>query len=221
MAKGGYRMILVGAPGSGKGTQSKRLEQVYGTKQISTGDILRQAVKDGTPLGLEAQKFMNEGKLVPDAVMIGLIKETLSKAGRSSWVLDGFPRTLAQAQALDRTLAELGEKVEQVVLLDVPDSLLLERIVGRRSCPGCGNVHHVKFDPPKKEGICDRCGTALVQRPDDTEAKVRVRLDAYHAQTAEVIPYYQTKGLVAPIDGTLAADEVFRRMQAALEAAKS
>jgi adenylate kinase len=215
----GVKMILVGAPGSGKGTQAKRLQDAYGSKQISTGDILRQAVKDGTPLGKEAQGFMNAGKLVPDEIMIGLIRETL-KSGQfpGGWVLDGFPRTLAQAKALDQTLGELGEKVERVVVLDIPDAALIERITGRRSCPSCGNVHHVKFDPPKNAGICDRCGTALVQRPDDTEAKVRVRLEAFHAQTADVIPHYQEKGLVARLDGTASPDQVSVAMRRAIEA---
>lgn len=215
----GYRIIFVGAPGSGKGTQAQRLLERYGAQQISTGDILRQARKDGTALGKEAQKYMDEGKLVPDELIINLIKDTLGQGKFSSgWVLDGFPRTLAQAEALDRMLTAMGEKITHVVVLDVPAAVLLERIVGRRSCPKCGNVHHVRFHPSKVEGICDRCGTALVQRPDDTEAKATVRQAAFEAQTAEVIPYYERRGLVSRVDGTLEQDEVFSRIEKSLGA---
>ncbi len=214
-----YKLILVGAPGSGKGTQALRLLEVYGAKQISTGDILRQAVKDGTSLGVQAKSFMNEGKLVPDQLIIDLIRETLGKGGfAGGWVLDGFPRTLAQAQALDVMLTELGESLGHVLVLDVPASLLIERIVGRRSCPGCGNVHHLKFSPPKKDGVCDRCGTELVHRPDDTVEKATVRQNAFEAQTAEVIPHYVSKGIVTRVDGTTSPDDVFRALERALGA---
>jgi adenylate kinase len=217
MAGKQYKMILVGAPGSGKGTQAKRLIDSYGVKQISTGDILRQAVKEGTPLGREAKGYMDAGKLVPDDLIIGLIKETLPSA-TGGWALDGFPRTVAQAKALDSMLRQVGETMNAVIVLDVPDELIVERITGRRSCPNCGNVHHVKFDPPKQAGICDRCGTQLVQRPDDTEEKVRVRLDAFHKQTAEVIPHYEAQGLVTRVDGRKDPDVVFGEMRKALEA---
>lgn len=213
-----HRMILVGAPGSGKGTQSKRLLDAFGTKQISTGDILRQAVKDETPLGKQAKSTMEAGQLVPDALIINLIRETLGAGSfPGGWVLDGFPRTVAQAQALDTMLRELGQQLDAVVVLDVPDEALLERITGRRSCPSCGNVHHVKFDPPRREGLCDRCGATLVQRPDDTEEKVRVRLDAFHKQTAEVIPHYQAQNLVTRLDGTQEPDAVFTQLREILE----
>lgn len=214
-----YKLILVGAPGSGKGTQAQRLLEVYGAKQISTGDILRQAVKDGTTLGAQAKGFMNEGKLVPDQLIIDLIRETLGKGGfTGGWVLDGFPRTLAQAKALDGMLTTLDETLGHVIVLDVPREMLLERIVGRRSCPGCGNVHHVKFSPPQKDGVCDRCGTGLVQRPDDTEEKATTRQNAFEAQTAEVIPHYEAKGIVTRIDGTASPDDVFRALEKALGA---
>mgnify|MGYP000119332025 CR=1 FL=1 len=219
MSKPPYKLILIGAPGSGKGTQAQRLLEIYGAKQISTGDILRQAVKDASPLGEKAKTFMNDGKLVPDELIIDLIKETLGKGSfPGGWVLDGFPRTVGQAKALDSTLSELGEKIQHVLVLDVPQELLLERIIGRRSCPKCGNVHHVKSSPPKVEGVCDRCKTALVQRPDDTEEKVKVRLEAFAAQTAEVIPHYETKGIVTRLDGTQSPDSVFSALEKALGA---
>ena len=211
-------IIFVGAPGSGKGTQAQRLLERYGTPQISTGDILRQARKEGTALGKEAQKYMDAGKLVPDELIINLIQDTLGKGGfEKGWILDGFPRTLAQAEALDRMLGAAGEKVSSVLFLDVPAAVLLERIVGRRSCPKCGNVHHIKFHPPKVEGVCDKCQTALVQRADDTEEKAKVRQAAFEADTAAVIPYYERQKLVTRVDGLLAPDAVFSRIQGALE----
>ncbi|MFO0728748.1 MAG: adenylate kinase [Myxococcota bacterium] len=213
------RIIFVGAPGSGKGTQAQRLLDRYGTPQISTGDILRQARKEGTSLGKEAQKYMDQGKLVPDDLIIDLIKDTLGKGGfDKGWVLDGFPRTLAQAEALDRMLSARGEKVTSVLFIDVPAAVLIERIVGRRSCPSCGNVHHIKFHPPKVAGVCDKCGTALVQRADDTEEKAKVRQAAFEADTAAVIPYYERQKLVTRIDGLQAPDEVFSRIEKALGA---
>ncbi len=211
-------MIFIGAPGSGKGTQAKRLLDKYALPQISTGDILRQAVKDGTELGQKAKGFMDEGKLVPDELIVGLIEARLGKDEYAKgWVLDGFPRTLAQAQALDAMLERLAKKITHVAVLDVPESLLVERIVGRRSCPACGNVHHVTYSPPKADGRCDSCGGELVQRSDDTEEKVRVRLSAYNAQTADVIPYYEAKSIVRRVNGDQPADQVFAAIQQVLE----
>jgi adenylate kinase len=214
------RIIFVGAPGSGKGTQSKRLMDAYGIRQVSTGDILRQAVKDGTSLGKQAKQFMDDGKLVPDSLIIDLIRDTLTTgAFPAGWVLDGFPRTMAQAEALDGLLTDLASPVQAVLVLDVPDDPIVERITGRRSCVACGNVHHVRFDPPKVDGVCDRCGGLLEQRADDTEAKVRTRLSAYHQQTSEVIPYYAGKGLVTRLDGTGQPDQVFASIRAVLDGA--
>jgi adenylate kinase len=211
-------LILVGAPGSGKGTQSQLLLEKYGLPQISTGDILRQAVKDGTPLGAKAKPIMEAGHLVPDELIIGLIKERLGEAAyQKGFVLDGFPRTLAQAQALDGMLAELGKKLTRVFFLDVPEQVIERRIVGRRSCPKDGRVYHLEFSPPKKDGVCDLCGTALVQRPDDTLEKVRTRNQAFRAQTSEVVPYYEKKGLVVRLDGTKEPDEVFKTIRQGLE----
>lgn len=220
MTSTAHNIILVGAPGSGKGTQSKLLLERYGLPQISTGDILRQAVKDGTPLGLEAKRYMNAGELVPDRLIVGLIEARLKEPGYThGWVLDGFPRTLAQAEALQEMLEQVKQKLERVIVIDVPGESLVERIAGRRSCTACGNVHHVKFSPPKKDGICDRCGSPLEQRADDQEEKVRVRLKAFTGQTAEVIPYYERQGLVRRIDGERTPIEVFAEIENALKPA--
>ncbi|MBI2372949.1 MAG: adenylate kinase [Deltaproteobacteria bacterium] len=208
-------LILVGPPGCGKGTQSARLLEVHGLPQISTGDILRQAVRDQTPLGLEAKGYMERGALVPDRLIIGLIEARLGPKD-TGFVLDGFPRTLAQAEALSEMLSRLGREITRVFVFDVQKDVIVDRISGRRSCERCGNVHHVRFSPPKVEGTCDRCGGALVQRPDDTEQKVRVRLEAFDSQTAEVIPYYARLGIVRRLDGERPPDEVFSVISAAL-----
>ena len=212
-------LILVGAPGSGKGTQAQRLVEKLGIPQISTGDMLRASVRQGTELGLAAKKFMDAGKLVPDDVIIGLIEERLKEAdAKKGFVLDGFPRTVAQAEALDRMLAETGTRIDKVVVIEVPDELIVERITGRRSCKNCGAVYHVKFSPPKKDGVCDKCGASqLYQRDDDTEKAVRVRLKAFADQTAAVIPHYAKQGLVAKVDGSKSPDEVYRGVLACLE----
>ena len=212
-------LILVGAPGSGKGTQAQRLVEQFGIPQISTGDMLRAAVRAGTSLGMEAKKLMDAGKLVPDDVIIGLIEERLKQDDtRKGFVMDGFPRTVAQAQALDRMLDRSKTRLDRVVVIDVPDELIVERITGRRSCKSCGAVYHVKFSPPKKEGVCDRCGSdQLYQRDDDTESAVRVRLKAFADQTAAVIPHYQKQGLVARVDGTKSPDDVYRGVLACFE----
>ena len=204
-------IILVGAPGSGKGTQAQRLVDMYGIPQISTGDMLRAAVREGTPLGVEAKKYMDGGKLVPDDVIIGLVEERLQKEdAKKGFILDGFPRTLAQAKALDAMLEKIGTKLDQVVVVDVPDEVIVERITGRRSCKNCDAIYHVKFSPPKKDGICDRCGSdQLYQRSDDNEESVRVRLKAFADQTAAVIPHYEAQGLVARVDGNQSPDSVF------------
>jgi adenylate kinase len=215
---GGLNLMLVGAPGSGKGTQAKRLVEKYNIPQLSTGDILRQAIKDQTALGIQAKEFMDAGKLVPDELIMGLIEERFGHADyQNGWILDGFPRTLPQAEGLSALLDRTGKKLKHVILLDVPGEAIVERIVGRRSCPGCGNVHHVSFSPPKSEGICDACGGALVQRSDDTEEKVRVRFGQYESETASVIPYFEPLGIVASVDGQQSADEVFSAITGILE----
>ncbi len=212
-------LILVGPPGSGKGTQAQRLVEKLGIPQISTGDMLRAAARAGTPLGKAAQALMDRGALVPDDVIIGLIKERLSQPDTGEgFVLDGFPRTLAQAEALDRMLEQTGSKIDKVIVMEVPDDVIVERISGRRSCKNCGAVYHVKFSPPKQAGICDKCGSdQLYQREDDTEAKVRVRLKAFADQTAAVIPHYEKQKLVARVEGTKSPDEVFRGVLSCIE----
>jgi adenylate kinase len=207
-------LILVGAPGSGKGTQSKLLLERHQLPQISTGDILRAAVKAGTPLGKKAQEYMNAGKLVPDELIMGLIEERLGQPELSKgFVLDGFPRTLNQAKALSALLEKLGQTITKVVVIDVDEQVIFERIVGRRTCTSCGNVHHVKFSPPKKDGVCDRCGSPLVQRPDDSEEKARVRLQEFREVKAQVIPYYEGQGLVARVDGEASPEKVYAAIE--------
>lgn len=208
-------VILVGAPGSGKGTQAQKLTAEFGLVQISTGDILRAAVKAGTPLGTQAKSYMDAGELVPDALIIDLIRDRMKQDDvQSGVILDGFPRTVPQAEALDSLLEEMGEPITRVLAIDVPRDVIEERITGRRSCRNCGAVYHVKFSPPSTEGVCDRCGsTDLYQRDDDKADKVGVRLDAYERQTAQVIPYYEQRGLVRHVDGNQSPDDVYQAVR--------
>lgn len=195
------RLILLGAPGAGKGTQGALLAKSHGLARVSTGDILRDAVRRGTPLGQEARRFMDAGELVPDDVILGLVREVLADAD-AGFVLDGFPRTLEQARELDRLLDDLGIALDAVIVLDVPDDDLIKRISGRRSCPGCDAVYNVHFDPPEDPGLCDRCGSALVERADDDEATVARRLEVYRRQTEPLIEYYRDAGApVRTVDG--------------------
>jgi adenylate kinase len=210
-------VILFGPPGAGKGTQAQRLLSAYGTPQISTGDILRQAVKDGTPLGLKAKPLMEAGKLVPDELVIGLVEDRLKRPDcLSGMVLDGFPRTVAQAQALDTMLASLGRRIDHVLSLEVPLEVLVRRLSGRRSCPKDGRVYHVTEAPPQRAGVCDACQTPLVQRPDDQEEVVRARQVTYRRDTEPLKAFYARRGLLRPVDGTGTLDEVFGRIQAVL-----
>lgn len=185
-------VILFGPPGAGKGTQGDLLAASTGLRKISTGDLLREAVRDGTPLGRKAKTFMDAGELVPDQVMLGLVQETLSKDGDArGFILDGFPRTLPQAEALDQMLREIGQPIEGVLMLEVPDDVIVKRLSGRSSCPNCGAVYNQFYDPPRNAGVCDRCGTALVQRKDDNAETVQRRLDVYREQTAPVLDHYR------------------------------
>ena len=210
-------IILIGPPGAGKGTQAKRMIDRLGVPQISTGDMFRAAVKEGTTLGLEAKKYMDAGSLVPDSVTIGIVKERLSKPDcKAGFILDGFPRTLEQAAALDSTLAELGIALSRVFNIAVPDDELVRRATGRRVCKGCGATYHTEFNPPKTAAQCDKCGGEVYQRDDDKAETVAKRLKVYQAQTQPLIGYYRDKGLYAEIDGLQSIDEVFAAIVASL-----
>jgi adenylate kinase len=194
-------LVLFGPPGAGKGTQGTVLAEKRGLMKISTGDILRDAVRAGTTLGLEAKKFMDAGELVPDSVILGLVREAIQDAG-SGFIMDGFPRTIAQAEGVDQMLREMDKSVDAVVILEVPDEALVQRLSGRRSCPNCGAVYNVYFDKPKQDEKCDRCNSELVQRADDRRDTVVRRLEVYKQQTSPIIEYYQQKGAdVNFIDG--------------------
>jgi adenylate kinase len=214
------KLILLGPPGAGKGTQAKMLTERFGIPQISTGDILRTAVKEGTPMGLKARSFMDAGGLVPDAVVIGIVRERLQKDDcAEGFILDGFPRTVAQADALRETLRELGKDLNAVVSLAVDTEALVERLTGRRTCLDCGRGYHVKFDPPRVADRCDLCGGVLVQRDDDQEATIRKRLEVYHGQTAPLVSYYGERGLLTSVDGMQEIATVQEQILSALQAA--
>jgi adenylate kinase len=196
-------LVLLGPPGAGKGTQAKMLEERHGLVKLSTGDMLRAAVAVGSELGRQAGNIMERGELVPDSLVIGLIAERVDQDGKApGFILDGFPRTIAQAEALDRLMAGRGKKVDVAVEMQVDDEALIDRITGRFACASCGEGYHDPFKMPKVEGVCDRCGgTEFVRRKDDTEEVVRARLEAYHAQTKPLIHYYESQGKLRTVDG--------------------
>jgi adenylate kinase len=207
----------MGTPGAGKGTQAQRLGDRFGACHISTGDALREAVRAGTALGGEARLYMDGGRLVPDDVVIGIVAERLDHADcRGGFVLDGFPRTLPQAQALDTFLDRRGQPLDAVVLIAVPAEDAVRRLAGRRVCPDCGSMFHVAFQAPQQAGRCDRCGAALVQREDDHEETIRHRFDVYARETAPVLEHYRQRGLLRHVDGIGSRDEVSRRIGASL-----
>jgi adenylate kinase len=202
-------LVLFGPPGAGKGTQGTVLAETRGLTKISTGDILRDAVRAGTMLGLEARTFMDAGELVPDSVILGLVREVIEDAGNSGFIMDGFPRTIAQAEGVDKMLHEMRKNIDAVIVLEVADEALVQRLSGRRSCPNCGAVYNVYYDKPKQDEKCDRCNSELVQRADDKRDTVIRRLDVYKEQTSPIIDYYQKRGAnVQFIDGDRGIDDV-------------
>ncbi|BAW30646.1 adenylate kinase [Methanosarcina thermophila] len=210
-------IIIFGPPGAGKGTQAKKMVDFYGIPQISTGDILRANVREGTELGLAAKAYMDKGELVPDEVLIGIIKNRLKeKDCEKGFILDGYPRTIPQADALATILDEINKPIDVVLNLEVPDEELVERVSGRLMCGNCGASYHRTFNPPRKEGICDVCGGELFQRDDDKEEAVKNRLTVYKRQTQPLIDYYAKKSLLVSLDGTKGIDEVFEDIKAIL-----
>jgi len=202
-------VILLGPPGAGKGTQAKRTAAAFGLKHLSSGDILRAERKAGTELGRKAQSYMDRGALVPDELVVAMMADHIARPDAAKGVLlDGFPRTRAQAEALDRELARMGNRIDLVIDLAVPDDDVAGRLTGRRSCPKCGAVYHIRFHPPKTDGMCDGGCGALVVREDDKEAVVRQRLKTYHEQTEPLIAYYREKGLLRQVDGSRSVDQV-------------
>jgi adenylate kinase len=209
-------LILLGPPGSGKGTQGERLQEDLELPYYATGDILRAAVREGTELGKQAKRYMDRGDLVPDEVIVGVIAERIDRSeAADGFILDGFPRTEPQAEALDAKMAELGRKLTGALLIEVPDEEVVRRLGGRRTCPN-GHIFHVELDPPSKEGTCDVCGAGLEIREDDEPDVVRHRLEQYHAKTEPLVDYYDRRGLLERIDGTVAPDEVEEGIRALL-----
>lgn len=206
-------IIMLGAPGSGKGTQAKKMSERVGIPQISTGDMLREAVKQGTEMGREAKSFMDQGALVPDEVVIGIVRDRLNAADcKEGFILDGFPRTIPQAEALDSVLRDLGKKITTVLSLEVDEAALMDRLCGRRTCPGCGAMFHVRFNPPKTEGKCDQCGGALIQREDDQEETIQARLVHYKKSTEPLIEYYRGTGTIQSVKASGEIETIFRQI---------
>ena len=213
------KLVMLGGPGAGKGTQAKMIAEKYDIPHISTGDIFRANIKEGTPLGMKAKAFMDQGALVPDELVIDLVVDRLSwDDARDGFVLDGFPRTIPQAQALSEALDKMGTGLDYAIDIEVPDQNIIERMGGRRACVSCGATYHIVNIPPKKEGICDKCGSELILREDDKPETVKKRLDVYHEQTQPLIDFYREKDLLREVDGTVSMDEVFDSIAAILGA---
>jgi adenylate kinase len=210
------KLIFIGPPGSGKGTQAKRLSGRFSVPHISTGDMLREAIAEGTELGREAAPIMADGKLVSDDLMIGIIRDRLARPDATSgFILDGFPRTLVQAEKLETIVGNGGEPLRVLQLL-VPDDAIVRRITLRRTCSSCGAIYHLENNPPANDSVCDRCGAEVIARADDTEEAVRKRLEAFHRQTLPVATFYKTKSLLRQVDGVGPVDEVFERIEKSL-----
>jgi adenylate kinase len=209
-------LVLLGPPGSGKGTQGERLQQDLDLPYYATGDILRAAVRDETELGRKAKEYMDRGDLVPDEVIVAVIAERVSRPeAEDGFILDGFPRTIVQAEALDDAVGRLGRALTATIFIDAPDEEVLRRLGGRRTCAN-GHIFHVEFDPPEREGVCDVCGEPLVVRDDDKPEVIRNRLDRYHGETEPLVGYYEDRGLLHRIDGSAAPDEVYESIRATL-----
>ena len=204
------KIVMLGAPGAGKGTQAKMIAAKYGIPHVSTGDIFRANIKNGTELGKEAKSYMDKGALVPDELTVHILLDRVAQDDcAKGYVLDGFPRTIPQAEVLDAELTKLNDKIDFAINVDVPDENIVRRMSGRRSCPSCGATYHIVHIPPKQEGVCDKCGAALVQRDDDKEETVKNRLKVYHEQTQPLIDFYEKKGVLKNVDGTVDSEEVF------------
>ncbi|WP_447973043.1 adenylate kinase [Nitrospira sp. Kam-Ns4a] len=207
------RVVFLGAPGAGKGTQADRVAGRFRYPKVSTGDILREAVRNQTPLGLQAKACMDQGKLVSDEIVVGIVREKLAQPDCArGFLLDGFPRTVAQAEALDALLRSQGQRLDRVVNVLVPRAQVVHRLTGRRSCPACQAVYHIEFSPPLRAGVCDRCGAELVQRSDDRQETVEARLAVYERETAPLIDYYRKRELLSELDGAGHVEEVERRL---------
>ena len=207
------KIIMLGAPGAGKGTQAKKIAAKYDIPHISTGDIFRANIKNGTELGNKAKTYMDQGLLVPDELVVDLVVDRVQQDDcKNGYVLDGFPRTIPQAEALDKALAEFGDKIDYAIDVNVPDENIVKRMGGRRACVGCGATYHVLFNPTKVEGKCDVCGESLILRDDDKPETVKKRLDVYHTQTQPLIDYYTRQGVLKTVDGTRDLNEVFQEI---------
>lgn len=212
------KLIMLGAPGAGKGTQAKMIAQKYGIPHISTGDIFRANIKGGTELGKKAKSYMDQGLLVPDEITISMLMDRIQENDcTGGYVLDGFPRTIPQAESLTKALKEMGEAVDYAVNVDVPDEAIITRMSGRRACVNCGATYHIVYNPPKKEGVCDICGEELVLRDDDKPETVKKRLAVYHDQTQPLIEYYKGQGALAEVDGTQKLEQVFQDITKVLD----
>ncbi len=205
------KIIMLGAPGAGKGTQAKKIAAKYDIPHISTGDIFRANIKNGTELGKKAKTYMDQGLLVPDELVVDLVVDRVNQEDcKNGYVLDGFPRTIPQAEALTDALEKLGQRMDYAIDVDVPDENIVRRMGGRRACVGCGATYHIEYAPTKKEGICDTCGGELILRDDDKPETVQKRLDVYHEQTQPLIEYYTKAGILRTVDGTVDIDDVFQ-----------
>lgn len=204
------KIIMLGAPGAGKGTQAKMIAEKYAIPHISTGDIFRANIKNGTELGKEAKKYMDQGKLVPDELTVKILLDRVAQPDcANGYVLDGFPRTIPQAEVLDKALCELGDKIDYAINVDVPDENIVNRMGGRRACVGCGATYHIKYNAPKVENTCDTCGSDLIIRDDDKPETVQNRLSVYHEQTQPLIDFYEKQGVLRTVDGTVDMSDVF------------